>query len=230
MTALAASVLVAVGAAWLHRGGYDQLRSDAYTAIGETRRVELADGSVVTLNTDTALSYHVDAQRRDVKLYRGEAYFQVMRDPTRPFVVDSPAGSVRVLGTAFNVRLDNDRAHVSVVEGRVSVSSAGEATVLTRSQSAWLHEGIETGAERDADVITAWQRGRMVFYRTPLSDVMKELSRYRRGTIYIRGDALRALPVSGSFEVTHPEEGLRVVLSTLPVRSIALGSWLTVIY
>lgn len=229
--ALAASVLLVAGLTWLQLGGYDRLRSDGYTAVGEIRRLTLPDGSIVTLNTDTALSFHVDASQRQVRLLRGEAYFEVVHDRERPFVVDSDAGTARVLGTAFNVRLDRDRARVSVVEGRVSVSSAGLHAVLAKGQSAWMHrKGVQSEADRDPLAVKAWQRGQLVFYRAPLSEVVAELARYRRGLVMVRGEALRRLPVSGAFDVTDPDESLRLVQQTLGVKSIRLGDWLTVVY
>lgn len=230
-TSLAASILLVAGFTWLQLGGYDRMRSDVYTAVGEIRRLTLADGSIVTLNTDSAMSFQVDSSRREVKLLRGEAYFEVAHDRSRPFVVASDAGTARVLGTAFNIRLDRDRARVSVVEGRVSVSSAGASTVLARGQSAWLHkEGIESEADRDALAVKAWQRGQLVFYRAPLSEVLAELSRYRHGLVMVRGEALRDMPVSGAFDVTDPDESLRLVQQTLGVRSLRLGGWMTIVY
>ncbi len=224
-------MLLVAGLAWLQQGGFDRLRSDAHTAVGQMRRVSLEDGSIVTLNTDTAASFHLDSNRREVKLLRGEAYFEVVHDPARPFVVDSPAGSARVLGTAFNVRIDRDQTRVSVVEGRVSVSSAGKSAVLARGQSAWLRaDGVESEANRDALAVKAWQRGQIVFYRTPLAEVAAELGRYRHGLVMVRGEALRRMPVSGAFEVADPDEALRLVRETLGVRSIGVGGWITVLY
>lgn len=228
--ALAALVLLVAGP-WLQLGGYDRLRSDAYTSVGEIRRLTLDDGSIVTLNTDTALSFNLHSSRREVKLLHGEAYFKVVHEPARPFVVDSPAGSARVLGTAFNVRLDQDRLRVSVVEGQVSVSSGASSTVLAKRQSAWMRKGgITPEADRDALAVTAWQRRQIVFYRTPLSEVAAELSRYRHGVVMIRGEALRRMPVSGAFDVTDPDESLRLMQETLRLRALRLGGWITVIY
>lgn len=229
--ALAASVLLVAGLSWLQFGGYDRLRSDAYTSVGEMRRLILEDGSIVTLNTDTALSFNLDASRREVKLLRGEAYFEVAHDPARPFVVDSSAGSARVLGTAFNIQLDRDQMRVSVVDGNVSVSSGDSSAVLAKGQSAWMRNGaIEPEADRNAVAVKAWQRGQIVFYRAPLSEVVAELGRYRHGVVMIRGEALRRMPVSGAFDVTDPDEGLRLMRETLGVRSLRLGGWITVIY
>ncbi|MFC3655130.1 hypothetical protein FZ025_13260 [Xanthomonas hyacinthi] len=231
--ALAAALALAIGAGtWLGGGGLDRLRSDAYTRIGAMRQLQLEDGSVVTLNTDSAIAVHMRKDTRSVRLLRGEAFFQVVRDPRRPFVVDSAGGSARVLGTAFNVRLDDDRAQVSVVEGRVAVSppAGGTGAVLGAGQSAWLAgHAVRREAGRDPFAVAAWRRRQLVFYNTPLSQVVRELSRYRHGSIQLRGDDVRALPVSGAFSIADPDASLQVLLDSLQLDAVHLG-WATVVY
>lgn len=230
--AIAASVLLAVGAFWLGHHDYDRLRGDTVTTVGELRVLQLDDGSTITLNTDTALRVTYGAQERHVRLDRGEAYFQVAHQPSRPFIVDTPAGRAKVLGTVFDVRSETDRTRVAVAEGHVAVSAAGGGdTVLSAGQSVWLSKaGWQPGSERDADPTAAWRRGQLVFFRTPLADVVASLDRYRHGKVYLRGDALRQLPVSGSFDTRHPDATLDLLLSTLHLRTVRLGPWITVVY
>jgi transmembrane sensor len=137
-----------------------------------------------------------------------------------------------VLGTAFNVRLDDDRAQVSVVEGRVAVSppAAGTGAVLTAGQSAWLAgHAVRREAGRDPFAVAAWRRRQLVFYNTPLSQVVRELSRYRHGSIQLRGDDVRALPVSGAFSIADPDASLQLLLDSLQLDAVHLG-WATVVY
>lgn len=230
--AVAAALVLAIGAGtWLGAVGLDRLRSDAYTEVGAMRRLQLEDGSVITLNTDSAIAVRMREGTRAVRLLRGEAFFQVAHDPRRPFVVDSAGGSARVLGTAFNVHLDDGAARVSVVEGRVAVRAPAGATgtVLGAGQSAWLAGSTvrrETGV--DPFAVAAWRRQQLVFYNTPLSQVVRELSRYRHGVIRLRGD-VAALPVSGAFNIADPDAGLQVLLDSLQLDAVHLG-WATFVY
>src|SRR6266851_9607598 len=119
----AAAVLaaVAVGAIWLQRGS--ELQTLA-TAVGQQRNVTLADGSTVTLNTNTILETDLRWHTREIYLCKGEAHFQVAHDRSRPFLVHAGDAVVRAVGTAFEVRVLTDQ-HVSVVvnEGRVEVQA-----------------------------------------------------------------------------------------------------------
>jgi transmembrane sensor len=115
--ALAASVLVAIAAsvAWyIHSPG-----STYRTPVGGLESVPMADGSRVTLNTDSAIRVSVTTKERGVELERGEAFFEVAHDPSRPFVVHVGAERVLAVGTAFSVRRDGDDVQVIVTEGTV---------------------------------------------------------------------------------------------------------------
>jgi transmembrane sensor len=231
---LAASLVAAVAATtWLGQGGLDRLRGDTVTAVGEIRRLQLEDGSVVTLNTNTALKVAYGPEGRAVRLDRGEAFFEVAHDPSRPFVVDSPAGSARVLGTAFDVRLAANRARVDVVRGAVGVSDArgGGRAVLRAGQGAWLEgRAVRTEALGDVATTATWRQGRLVFYRRPLSEVVAEIGRYRGGVVHVRGQALRDRPVSGVFDVAKPDVAIEGLVETLHLRSARLGRLVTIIY
>lgn len=219
--ALAAAILlvVAAGAVWGPRLR-DDLRADHRTATGERRTVELAEGSRITLNTATALAFELDAEGRRARLFRGEAFFAVRREPARPFRVETPAGSVEVLGTRFNVRLADDRTIVTVVEGRVVVLSraggmpqpigAGQQFVITAA-------GASVATEADPDVATAWRRGQLVFYRAKLSDVADELGRYLGGRILLLTEGLGDRRITGAFDTSRPDAALDAIAAMLGI-------------
>ncbi|TAA12201.1 hypothetical protein EA658_11305 [Pseudoxanthomonas winnipegensis] len=225
--AAAAALVLALGCGvWLGGGGLDRLRSDAYTRVGEIRELRLDDGSVVTLNTDSAIAVDLRANLRSVRLLRGEALFQVTHDPHRPFVVDSAGGSARVLGTRFDVRVQGDAAEVGVINGRVAVraTDGGEGTVLSAGQRAHLHgDRLRREASVDPLAVGAWQRRQLVFSATPLAQVLEELSRYRRDRILLRDADLRALPVTGALDIADPERALRTLLDSLHLDALDLG-------
>ena len=92
--------------------------------LGEVRHIPLEDGSHITLNTDSALSVEFGATRRLVRLLRGEAYFEVAKNPDRPFIVMGPFVQVRTIGTAYNVRLtDAHTMQVDLTSGRIALEN-----------------------------------------------------------------------------------------------------------
>ncbi|GGZ32727.1 FecR family protein [Asticcacaulis endophyticus] len=232
--AIAASLAIAViGGTWLTQGGYYRLRGDTVTAVGETRTLRLNDGSVITLNTDTALNVAYSADTRRVHLKRGEAYFEVAHNPARPFIVDSPSGSARVLGTAFDVRYDTQRTHVSVVKGAVGVQAPRlqRQDVLMPGQSAWVSQSrIDRDADRDPIELAAWRKGQLVFYRAPLSEVVDEISRYRRGVVVLASSDARQKTVTGVFNIADPDVAIDAVIDTLALRTVRMSDKAILIY
>ncbi|MEE7546946.1 hypothetical protein HF319_07830, partial [Xanthomonas sp. Kuri4-1] len=101
---------------------------------------------------------------------------------------------------------------------------------LAAGERAWLGGStIRRQARRTPLQITAWQRHQLVAYNTPLAQLVDELARYRHGVVHVRGEALRALPVSGAFNIADPEAGLQVLLDSLQLKALRLGP-LTVVY
>jgi transmembrane sensor len=94
------------------------------TAVGKFKRVTLPDGSLLTLNTDSAVEVAFDPAARHVRLLRGEAYFKVAHAPERPFRVEAAQVHVQAVGTAFNVRYHAKKVEVTVTEGRVALNDA----------------------------------------------------------------------------------------------------------
>jgi transmembrane sensor len=226
---LAACLVLAVGSGAPHHGSRDGTRLSA--PIGQMRHQTLADGSQVTLNTDTILEVRYGGGTRNVRLIRGEAFFDVAHDPSRPFLVESRAGSARVLGTAFDVRLRGRAARVSVLRGAVQVEPAGGGgrAVVQAGQWAWLDEDRpQAQALEDPVAVDAWRRGRLVVYRRPLAEVVAEINRYRRGRIILRGEALESTTVSGVFDITKPETALDALVASLDLRTARLGGFVLV--
>lgn len=226
---LAACLVLAVGNGVLRHGARDGTRLSA--PIGQMRHQTLADGSQITLNTDTVLEVRYGGGTRNVRLIRGEAFFDVAHDPSRPFVVESRAGSARVLGTAFDVRLRGRAARVSVLRGAVQVEPAhgGGRAVVQAGQWAWLGPDRPLAqALEDPVAVDAWRQGRLVVYRRPLSEVIAEINRYRRGRIILGGETLERTTVSGVFDVARPETALDALVASLDLRTARLGGFVLV--
>jgi transmembrane sensor len=178
---------VAVAAVWLIRPGVRP--QTIATAVAQRREFTLADGSRVELNANTSMVVENGRVERRVRLANGEACFIVSKDKTRPFIVETPAGSVRVTGTIFNVRTEAaTELDVTVVEGSVQVRP-GEANAAQPSGPRDIGPGdslsagtggvsvrkLTAGALGDA---LAWRQGKIVFDHVPLSEALARYSRY----------------------------------------------------
>lgn len=118
--AVAATLVIAVGGAWF---AWQQWNTGRYvTDVGEQRTVPLADGSLITLNTATEIRLHYSETLRGVELVRGQANFEVAKDPKRPFIVTAGGGAVRAMGTIFDVYKATDKVTVTLIEGKVAVT------------------------------------------------------------------------------------------------------------
>jgi transmembrane sensor len=236
--AVAACILLAMGALWMEhdRQWIGSAMADYRTGVGERRVVTLEDGSSLHLNTDTAINVAFSASRRDLHLLKGEASFTVALDPVRPFVVKSGTVLTRALGTAFAIRRHAGVVMVTVVEHQVLLGSSSESALLDLI----VHEGeqVRYSAEEgfsplrriDLAKETAWQRGKVTFDAQPLAEVVGELNRHRHGHIIILNPALRALKVTGLFDVTEPDAALRMIQHAIPIHHTSLTPYLVLLH
>jgi transmembrane sensor len=208
--ALASVAVVTVGLTSL--GPLAALYAGHATGVGGRKRVELADGSFVILNTATAVSVDYSGKERRVVLHDGEALFDVAKDPSRPFIVTAGDMEVRAVGTAFVVRLKE----VTVSEGTVDVTIGSRPPIrVVAGQRLGVGEADRLKLSMiDIDAATAWQRGRLIFNRRPLESVVAELQRYRAGRIVVLGDRLKALDVTGVFDLDDTDRILRAIEET----------------
>jgi transmembrane sensor len=200
-----------------------QLFADHSTRVGEQRTVALSDGSAAALNARTALSVDFNNRERRLTLFQGEAIFTVAHDAARPFVVEARGGLTLATGTVFNIDIRSEEVVVTVVEGAVEVrTDAVPADAVAAKVDQRVRYGsygrVSATEAIDADVETAWRRGKLIFNRRPLGDVVAEIKRYRSGQIVIASAGLRALEVTGVFDLAEPEAILRTIEETLPVR------------
>ena len=219
---IAAALVLMLTMPALERGWQD-LRSDAVADIGERRTVTLADGSQVTLDSDTALAFSLDDKGRQVRMFRGEAFFSVTHDPAHPFRIQAGDATVTVLGTRFNVRMDGTRTRVTVEHGRVRLEGPSGQRILT-DETQGIYDASRVFAEPavSADQ-TAWRHGRAVYYDAPLGEVVADLNRYRRGAIYLARSDLRERRVTGAFRTDTPDQTLGAIRASLHLHAIALA-------
>lgn len=202
--AAAACVAVAVG---------PRLFSSRYgTALGEIRRVPLSDGSMAAINTDTAIDVAMTPRSRQVKIDKGEAWFEVAKDTGRPFVVQSGPVRVRAVGTAFSVRRREGGSEVLVTEGVVEVWSEGASVPVRRvvaGERTFVSD--EAGATRPASAALeinrhlAWRDGQIVLDGDAFGEAAAEFNRYNSRKIVIVGQDLSDQKLVGWFRTNEPE-------------------------
>jgi len=228
VAAVAAGIgAIALGGAW---NLYKQKEDTRFqTAIGEQAAVALPDGSSFDLNTDSRIRVDYSQRRRVIRLERGEAFFKVAHDTQRPFWVHAGDYWVRAVGTAFNVYLRPTGVEVTVSEGTVNVVNAaanesppseaaitGSAAPLTAGEQADVHGRAEVIHELNSAQLSrllAWRKSSLYFQDEPLGDVVNELMRYTTLKIEFDDNALRQVPVGGTFQ-TSPE-GAEALLTML---------------
>ena len=227
--AIAASMLLMLG---VYQPSLRCWQADYCTAIGESRTVSLADGSEITLNSDTALNVAYRDDVRQIELTHGEAYFSVQRNPAQPFVVASHYATARVLGTRFIVRQDGHSDTVTVISGVVEVSGDRQspAKLLANQQLEVGLQTTDTVRPVAAIVAAAWLKGHALFDNVPLPDVLAELNRYRPGAIMLSNNQLKDLRVSGRFDIADTDHALQALQQTLPIRMTRLSPWLVLVY
>ena len=166
------------------------------TRTAERHLAVLDDGSRIELNAQTRIEVRFARDARRVRLLRGEALFTVAKDTTRPFFVETPAGTVRVTGTVFNVRAGAEaRVEVTVLEGNVRVTPHADAAVETTVASggqALLAAGrveVQTLAVAAAEDVVAWRQGQVVFDGVPLREAVERFAAYHARRIVVEPGA-----------------------------------------
>ena len=251
LAGVAASLVVALSASWLLFPSEPLAPLDATpavemaaveqrfeTAVGERSTMTLDDGTIVTLNTATALVVAYQDAERLVRLEAGQALFDVAHDPGRPFTVEAGGQRITALGTAFDVRVDaRDEVQITLIEGSVEVIAI-EAPILADIGSAAPREDpsgmpalrpavrLEPGeqfvaaaeaepqiAAANLDHVTSWREGRLIFEDEPLISAVAEINRYSRIQIVLASPDLHDLRVSGVFDAGRSTGFAEVVAS-----------------
>jgi transmembrane sensor len=242
--ALAASVLLAV-VAGLGTYAFWSSDTDRYrTPIGGLSSVPMSDGSKVTLNTASEIRVAVNENERRIDLRQGEAFFEVAKDPNRPFVVEAGKKRVVAVGTKFSVRRDGESVEVVVTEGKVRVEDASrplrsravEASgspapppaadnpvFLTPGAIAYADEAgvlVHRKSLVEAETHLSWRSGVLMFREQNLADAVAEFNRYNVRKIVIADPVVGALKVEGNFRATNVDAFVRLLESGFPVRAV----------
>jgi len=209
-------------------------RADHITSTAELRRIDLPDGSIVTLGPDSAVKIQFASGMRAVELLAGMAFFEVSSDPVRPFRVAADELAITVLGTAFDISRDADVLNVSVEHGIVEAAvPALAARGETLSDGDWmtldqrsLH--VERG-NRDSSLVAAWRDGMIVAERETVASVVSRIARWRQGRVVIADPRFGRLRISGVFDLGNPLAALEAVVHPHGGKVRQLSPLLTII-
>jgi len=203
------------------------------TRVGALASLPMDDGSKVVLNTASEIKVAMTAKERRIELEQGEAFFDVARDPARPFVVVVGDKRIVAVGTKFSVRRDlsqnGDDIQVVVTEGSVQVESTDGKSVRNMSVQP-LTAGTVARANRDglmlqkkdlpeAEEALAWRSGMLVFRDSTLADAAAEFNRYNRRKIVIEDAETSGLRIMGTFRATNVDAFVRLLEQGYPVRT-----------
>jgi transmembrane sensor len=214
-------------------GGSDQVAVQRLvTEKGERARIELSDGTEVLLGPGNRIDLAADfgAHSREVGL-SGEAFFDVVPDPSRPFLVHVRGAVTRVLGTEFGVRAypDDPVVRVAVAEGTVSLRSTEErdsaAAIVRAGELGEIpsHRGPVVTRPADLDVHLGWRHGRLTFDNTPLDEVAKEIERWFGVPVRVGDPSLSTRRLTASFRDQPVERILEVVALSLELDWTRIG-------
>ncbi|MNU42568.1 putative RNA polymerase sigma factor FecI [compost metagenome] len=193
------------------------------TAIGRIQGQALPDGSRLTLDAASRAEVQYFTTRRTVRLLAGSAFFDVARDEARPFIVSALGHEITVLGTRFEVALQDGGVRVAVESGQVRVRSAsGDARVLGAGDRAFIDTALQLSAAQPAanavnSAVAPWRDGWLDFHHQPLGEVVERLARYSPRPLRVAPEAAQ-LPVFGRVRIAEAGTWLRLLPNSLPVR------------
>ncbi|MCD9097290.1 FecR domain-containing protein [Luteimonas fraxinea] len=221
---MAAMLAVAIFGAWWTPAP-PMLQDTLYaTAVGAHREIVLDDGSRITLDTDTRLRVAYHDTERSLFLERGRAFFQVAHE-RRPMYVRTAHGSVRVVGTTFELDQRADALDVTLIEGRVNLlpvsghDTDAPAVPMVAGHRARLAPGHapRVVAMRDTAPPT-WLSGRLVFEDTALADAVAEFNRYSHARLVVDDAALNGIRLTGVFRSDAPHAFVGALAKLHPIR------------
>ncbi len=202
---IAASILLVMASiVWVMRGTETKVHNKTAITTGETETISLPDNTTVTLFRNTAIDFpdHFNKHMRNVTLHRGEAFFRVSPDERKPFLIHTPAAEIRVVGTEFNVLVNNGNTEVSVKEGEVKLYTDRDTVHLRKGSLGKVTAGqraIDLGKITDGNVWSYATR-RLVFQDSPLQQVILDLEKSYQCTILLRDKKIEKCNFTATFD------------------------------
>ena len=227
------------------------------TRTGEQRSLALEDGSIITVNTRSQVLVGMTDKVRRVVMDRGEAYFDVARDPMRPFTVEVGGQSITAWGTEFNLRRYGDGFTVALIDGRLAVHRQG---VEPPADLDWLDLGVhpddvyESPVGEDLGLVAGtvldfnaenqtfkvrrdpeiahrqqWRQGRLTFIDEPMAKVVAELSRYSRKPIRIHDPEVGDIRIFATLRLDSIDAALTTLENAVPIQVIPTSTVIAIL-
>ena len=229
LAAAAAAACLAGVTAWLGRDRLEETWGGTlYTSnVGELKKVTLQDGSILTMNTQSAVRVHYTRERRDISLIRGEVMFTVAHDPIRPFGVRVDKWTALAVGTEFAVhRFDDATSDITVTQGVVQMlpSAAAAGPRLTANEKATLGAGATIAVSQvsatEMGAQLAWRTHLVVFSGVPLREALAEMNRYTHKRIEVDDPEISQRRIVGVFSTVDSQTFISAMESTLGVEAV----------
>lgn len=194
-----------------------RLRADHITSAGHVEQFRLADGSTIHLGPDSAVAVEYDSSTRNVRLLKGQALFDVTRNPTRPFRVVAGDVTTTVLGTSFDVRMIGDATSVAVRHGHVRVEVNGVAPRRSRDLRVgqWVRVDSRHRTQAGAmapSLVGSWNDGQVLADNRSIASVIEEVRPWYNGRIIVMNPTLASRPVTGIYNLQEPAQALSMIV------------------
>ena len=201
---------------------YVTQRSTGYrTEVGQVRSILLEDGSHLTLDAGSRIDVAVRADERRIDLIRGDAYFEVARDPMRPFVVSVGRARVVAVGTQFYVERGDNGLIVLVTEGKIRLDQpAGSSQEVAAGSEARLDATeilISRPTELQVEETLGWRNGYLLFRDTSLVEAIAKFNRYSHKTMLIEDPSIAGIRIGGHFRLDDVQGFLWLLKSGFPI-------------
>lgn len=196
------------------------------STTGENKDITLSDGSVITLGAQSLVSVAFSNERRQIVLERGEAFFDVAKNPKRPFSVVTGNRVVTAIGTQFNISKQHNRVVVTVAEGKISLTPESEKVEPDKVKNAYLVAGqrVSYTASNVSEIVTtsskaplSWRNGKLQYMEEKLVYVVEDINRYSSIKIRFADEKTKALLYSGTVFTSSLDDWISVLPNAFPV-------------
>lgn len=226
--ALALVLIVSIAMGWHRYSAVD--RALYHTAVGGLQDIALADGSMITLSSNSRILVTLSRGERRIDLEQGEAFFKVAKDPGRPFVVSAGNRRAIAVGTRYDVRRDATDLRVIVTQGVVRLESDSgpgghiqPTTLLPAGSIALATDAgvmVRSDSVQRAEELLNWRNGFVSFHDTPLTAAVAEFNRYNTRKIVIGDAAIGSMRVGGNFRWANADAFVRLLELGFPIRAV----------
>jgi transmembrane sensor len=205
------------------------LLADYYTAVGQQERIVLSDGSDLELDADSAIDADFTSDTRSLTLLRGAAYFNAVVDNKREFRVTAGSGTVTANNAGFAVSMGEDDTTVDCLEGQVTVECGRTVQLSKGERLNYTKHDVSEPLQVSPEVAAPWLRGLLIFSDQPLTSVVADLNRYRKGKVIVSSSSIGERRVSGVFHLARPDEVVANLVNSLGLKRLDIPGGIVIL-